>query len=127
MAFAMYWYEVDSILIAECSGYLRIDVQAELFSWVAAQFDGAAHTIDLILEWRDSDTRSFADGIAASTLGALKHPKMGRIAIVGMTPALHQWIDVFATVYGVKYIVCESVADAARELPEAGRQTRTPI
>jgi hypothetical protein len=123
MAFAMYWYELDSILIAECAGYLRIDVQAELFDWIAAQLDGAAHKVDLILEWRGADARSFCDGIAASTLGALKHPNMGQVAIVGMTPALHEWIDVFATIYGVKYVACQTVIEAARVLHEPGTPT----
>src|SRR5262245_57120155 len=113
------WYQEDGILIAICIGKMAIEERTEVFEQVSAHLDAAAHPIHVILDWRFADSANL-DGVASDTIQALTHRNIGQIAVVGLSPALHSWIDTFATVYGVRYFACDSVKDAGDYLESIG-------
>ena len=119
----LHWYKDDAILIAVCIGKMALEECTALFEDAKTYLDPAAHPLHLILDWRYADSANL-DGVATATIQAITHPNLDQIAIVGLSPSLHSWIDTFATVYGVQYLVCDNVKDAADYLESLGRGRR---
>jgi hypothetical protein len=116
----LHWYKDDAILIAVCIGKMALAERTALFEDIRTRLDAASHPIHLILDWRYADSANL-DGVASATIQAITHPNLDQVAVVGLSPALHTWIDTFATVYGVQYLACDNVKDAAEYLESLGR------
>jgi hypothetical protein len=110
------WYEENAILLVEYVAPVMIEERQAGSMKMIAYFDSANRPIHVIGDWRRARDWPSMAGVTSQSLEAMSHKNMGRLAVLGISPILENWVEVLAQLSGMQYLVADSVEDAARQL-----------
>ena len=116
MPVTVQWYVEREILLVEYVATVTINERQAAGAQMVAYFEAAARPIHVIGDWRRAGEWPTVAGVTTQTLAALGHEKMGWLAVVGVSPALENWVEVLAQLNGMHYLVVSSIEEAARRL-----------
>jgi hypothetical protein len=123
MPISFYRYQQGNICISTYVEQLAAHDFCNHLQSTLETLDGSEIRLHFIGDWRRADNCPISYDMLSLISQLLRHRNMGSIVVLGMSPALQFWCNMFGTILGLKYHTTNSLDEAIKQIRAEERIT----